>query len=222
MPYITTRTNDQQSVLASLRSLVPRRQLQPWEALRIAELQANRLLEDLQIETTAVPEEIISELPRIKVIHRQGLPISGSAHWNGRYWLIALNADEPVGRQRFSLAHEFKHVLDHTTKDFVYRDRAFQSESDQAERTADYFAACLLMPKKTLRRLWYTGHQDLPALALQLRVSLPALRYRLAYLGLTEAQGRCDHGTKHRLPARARGAPTYLRPRALTPAQQLT
>src|SRR5581483_10480266 len=98
------------SVLASLRALVPKRPLAPYEALRIAELQANKLLEHFDVSTVALPEEIISELPRIRVI-REPLPVSGSAHWARGYWLITVNSQEPTGRQRFSLVHEFKHVL---------------------------------------------------------------------------------------------------------------
>jgi Zn-dependent peptidase ImmA (M78 family) len=181
------------SVLASLRALVPKRPLTPSEALRIAELQANHLLRYLAIETPTVPEEIISELPRIRVVREDGLPVSGAAHWNGRHWIIAVSADEPAVRQRFSLMHEFKHVLDHTTKQFIYHDRPFQTAAEQAERVADYFAACLLMPKKVVKSLWYSGHQDVTALAAKLQVSVPALRYRLDYLGLTETGGRCRY-----------------------------
>src|SRR5205085_3175266 len=88
----TAPTTQQRSVLASLRALAPPRPLYPREALNVAQLQANRLLEHFQIESPAVPEEIISELPRIKVL-RESLPVSGSAHWNGRYWIITVNGD---------------------------------------------------------------------------------------------------------------------------------
>jgi Zn-dependent peptidase ImmA (M78 family) len=186
-----TNTTIERTVLASLRALVPRRPLTPSEALRIAELQANHLLRHFRIETTAVPEEIISELPRVRVVRDDDLSVSGATYWNGRYWVIAVNADEPVSRQRFSLMHEFKHVLDHTTKQFLYHDRAFQTADEQAERVADYFAACLLMPKRVVKSLWCTGHQDIPALAAKLRVSVPAVRYRLNQLGLTEPVERC-------------------------------
>jgi len=190
MTYITTKIINQRSVLASLRALVPKRPLTYYEALRIAELQANRLLEHFKIESATVPDEIITELPRIRVI-REYVPDSGAAHWSGRYWVITLKSDEPRTRQRFSLMHEFKHVLDHTTEQFLYVDRPFQSAHEQAERAAEYFAACVLMPKKVVKSLWCRGHQDIPRLAAKLQVSEPALRYRLAYLGLTEQPSRC-------------------------------
>lgn len=192
MPYINSRSHEQRSVLASLRALVPARPLTPSEALRIAELQANHLLRHFQIETATVPEEIVSELPRVRVVREEGMAVSGAAHWSGRYWIIAVCADEPLFRQRFSVMHEFKHVLDHSTKHFLYHDRPFQSAEQQAERVADYFAACLLMPKKVVKRLWYQGPQNIVQLAETLSVSARALRFRLDQLGLTEPPSRCQ------------------------------
>lgn len=135
--HYSNKNKPERSVLASLRALVPQRQLSPREALNVAELQANHLLRRFGIETHAVPEEIISELPRIRVIREEGMPVSGAAHWNGRYWIITVNADEPIVRQRFSLMHEFKHVLDDTTKHHLYYDRGPQTAHEQAERVAD-------------------------------------------------------------------------------------
>ncbi len=192
MPYTDTNTTNARSVLALLRGLVPKRQLTFNEGLRIAELQANRLLEHFDIKTAAVPDEIVTELPRIQVERELGLPVSGSAHWNGRYWVITLSANEHRLRQRFSLMHEFKHILDHTTKDFLYRDRPTSSAYEQAERVADYFAACLLMPKRVVKRIWYQGPQDVARLADLLRISPAALRYRLDQLGLTDRPARCE------------------------------
>src|SRR3954467_10734498 len=87
------------SVLASLRDLTPLRPLQFSEALRIAELQALRLLELTGVSDGPVPTEIVSELPRIQVLHRQ-IPTSGLSYWDGQCWLICLNRTEPVTRQR--------------------------------------------------------------------------------------------------------------------------
>lgn len=119
------------------------------------------------------------------------VPETFAAHWNGRYWVITLSADEHPLRQRFSLAHEFKHVIDHTTTVFLYANRPYMSAYEQAERVADYFAACLLMPKRVVTRLWCQGHQNTAMLARMLQVSEPALRYRLDQLGLTERPRRC-------------------------------
>lgn len=210
MHHTDTNTNAP-NVLALLRGLVPQRQLTSNEAFRIAELQANRLLEHFAIDTTAVPDEIVSELPRIKIEREHSLPVSGSAHWNGRYWVITLSADEHRLRQRFSLMHEFKHILDHTTKDFLCQDRPASSAHEQAERVADYFAACLLMPKRVVKSLWFQGRQDIANLADLLQVSPAALRYRLDQLGLTERPARCETA-RHSYANRAATRGQLLRP----------
>jgi Zn-dependent peptidase ImmA (M78 family) len=194
----------ERSVLAMLRTLVPRRPLTPSETLRIAELQANRLLEHFDIRTPAVPDEIVSELPRLRVIRERGLPVSGAAHWDGRYWVITLSADEPRLRRRFSLMHEFKHVMDHTVKDRMYADRPLMRAEEQAERVADYFAACLLMPKRVVKRVWFEGPQNIEYLSAKLDVSPAALRFRLDQLGLIDRPKRCDWRSRQFVPARPR------------------
>ena len=194
----------ERGVLAMLRALVPQRPLSPWEALRIAELQANRLLKHFEIDAVPVPEEIISELPRIRVVREPGLPVSGGAHWDGRFWIITLDADEPPLRQRFSLMHEFKHILDHTTKHFLYHDRSLHAANDRAERVADYFAACLLMPKRIVKSLWFQGPQSTEHLVERLQVSPAAVRYRLDQLGLTEQRARCGDQPTYRREAERR------------------
>jgi Zn-dependent peptidase ImmA (M78 family) len=127
--------------------------------------------------------------------------VSGGAHWDGRFWVITLDADEHSLRQRFSLMHEFKHVLDHTTKHFLYHDRSLHAANERAERVADYFAACLLMPKRIVKSLWFQGPQSTEHLVERLQVSPAAVRYRLDQLGLTERRTRCAD------------RPTYLRAR---------
>src|SRR4051812_15753481 len=77
MPQLAERNADA-SVLKTLRDLVPRRPLSFGESLRVAELQANRLLELFAISGPLVPNELVSELPRIEVRYDADLPVSGS------------------------------------------------------------------------------------------------------------------------------------------------
>jgi len=178
------------TLLALLRELVPKRALTWREAERIAELQANRLREILCVNQAKLPEEAISELPRMEVRRETDLPVSGLTYWDSGRWLIALNAHEPIGRQRFSLAHEFKHVLDHTERDLLYLSGRVWSRNEQAEHLADYFAGCLLMPKRWVKRLF--GERDsLIALADAFGVSPRAMHVRLSQLGLIEPTPRC-------------------------------
>jgi hypothetical protein len=64
-----------------------------------------------------VPERIITELPKLHVQRFSPLPVSGATQWTHGRWLVLLN--EPITRQRFSLAHEAKHILDHRFVDIL-------------------------------------------------------------------------------------------------------
>ena len=182
----------QDNILATLRELVPKRRLTYSESLRIAELQANRLLEVLNVLGPLVPNEIVTELPRVEVRYESDLPVSGSAHWEHGRWIITLNASEAYVRRRFSLMHEFKHVLDHPTKRSLYGDTTNDhAAAVRAERAADAFAAALLMPKRWLKGQWFTQGQNLPVVANRLQVSTRALSVRLWHLGLGVETPRC-------------------------------
>ena len=185
--------NQGRSVLASLRALIPPRPLSFSEALQIAELQANRLLSLTGVTDAPLPSETISELPRIRLAYRD-LPTSGLSYWDGRArsWVICLNAAEPPTRQRFTLLHEYKHIVDHGAADRLYPDSGRQTAGDRAEQAADYFAGCTLMPKRLLKRAWGQGLQRPAALARHFGVSERAIEVRLAQLGLSEPRSRCS------------------------------
>ena len=187
MPQRNHRNAD--NALKALRDLVPHRPLSYSESLRLAELQANRMLELFEIADDRVPSELVTEFPRVDVRCEHDLPVSGSTHWENGRWIITLNADEPWVRRRFSLMHEFKHILDHPTKHYLYGVTDIDGRS--AERAADQFAACLLMPKRRLKGLWFESGQSLTRAASRLGVSTRALNVRLYHLGLAESTRRC-------------------------------
>lgn len=108
---MSNNNDNNQSVLSQLRALMPARVLSLPEAMQRAELQAARLLALYGIEHGPVPSEVVTEAPRIRTASNWDLPVSGSAHWDGSDWIITLNASEPVLRQRFSLLHEYKHII---------------------------------------------------------------------------------------------------------------
>ncbi len=184
------------SILKSLRALMPTRVLTYAEALSRAELQAARLLElsGLRRYRGPVPTELVTELPRIRVEQGSNMPVSGSAHWDGGTWVLTVNRDEFELRQRFSLFHEFKHIVDHTTRHLIQGDKRLQlSADDMAEKIADYFAACVLMPKAWVKHAYCNqGIQKLDQLADHFQVSPKAMAFRLSQLGLTLPNQRCD------------------------------
>lgn len=198
-----TNPNETRSTLASLRAVIPLRPLEAGEALQVAELQAARLLELTDSTESPLDWTTVAALPRLR-IRREPLPTSGMSFWDGHNWVIVLNASEPVTRQRFTLLHEYKHIVDHGATDRLYPGTARRSAEDAAEQAADYFAGCALMPKRLVKRAWGRGLQRPAELARYFGVSERAIEVRLAQLGLVTPRSRCTP------PSTAR---PFLRPR---------
>lgn len=187
---MTTNTNSPTGLLGSLRALMPQRALEPHEAAGIAERQALKLLGLLDQHQPAVNVAGIAELPRIEVRVEPRLPVSGFSQWSRGRWLIGINQDDAPVRRRFTLAHEFKHVLDHPFIDGAYVDRKGRPSEARAEAICDYFAACLLMPRPWVKQAWVGGIQDQRALAQLFGVSEAAMALRLRQLGITTERRR--------------------------------
>lgn len=193
LPTSRLAPKPERAVMAVLRSKAPRRALSPAEAMQIAEWQATSLLELAALSEPPTPADLISELPRVLVQTDVDLPVSGCTAWQGGPWLIVLNGAEPRVRQRFSLAHEFKHAIDHRYRDVMYVDRPKLSAYQQAEQAADYFAACLLMPKRWLKAAWGDGFQRVSELSRLFDVSPQAMARRIEHLGLGIAADGLGH-----------------------------
>lgn len=185
------------TILQTLRALVPARRLAHHEAQGIAERQALRLLSILDQYEPPVDVGLIAELPRIEVRVVSGRDLaglSGASQWlrQGSRWLIAINGDDAPTRRRFTLGHEFKHIVDNPFIDAMYAgdDYGEQPSDERAERMCDYFAACLLMPRNWVKRLWTQGVQDTPTLAATFKVSPAAMDLRLQQLGLIPSRKR--------------------------------
>jgi Zn-dependent peptidase ImmA (M78 family) len=170
-------------VLASLRDVVPIRGLSVTESLELAERQADRLLELSGISAPPVPESVITDVPRVEVQRMTPSPVSGAAQWSRGRWLILLKGSEPKTRQRFTLAHEFKHVLDHPFIDVLYPSICTQTREQRAEQVCDYFAACLLMPRRWIIQACEESGVHPQRLARRFGVSHTAMSKRLAAIG---------------------------------------
>ena len=187
-----THTSETRSVLASLRSVIPNRETVTFtEALRIAELQANKLLELHALTDGPTPGQLITELPKIRIDYTDSL-VSGASFWDTRngVWVIQLSRADSWLRRRFTLAHEYKHIIDHGRRTSLYRDSVRASADAQAEHAADYFAGCLLVPRRLLKRAWGNGIQRPAELARLFQVSQQAIKVRLRQTGLIEDRAR--------------------------------
>lgn len=86
--------------------------------------------------------------------------LSGFTQWlrPESSWLVAINRDDAKTRRRFSLAHEFKHILDNPYINVLYA--AGDNKDKRKEEMCDFFAAFLLMPRPWVKRPWASGIQD--------------------------------------------------------------
>jgi len=182
--------NLETNIIKRLRALVPERPLTWVEAERIAELQANRLRELLEIDGPRFPEEAIYSLPRIQLESDVNMNVSGMTFWRNGRWVIRINGTEPHGRRRFSLLHELKHVVDHTTRQWLYPGTLTRSSESKAETLSDYFSGCTLMPKRHVKRL-HGERKSLSEMAEIFDVTPRAMSVRLSQLGLRDALPRC-------------------------------
>jgi hypothetical protein len=176
-------------MLASLRALGPNHAITLDEALQLAERQANRLLELCGGAVVPIPSRIVTDQPRITVEHDPALPTeaaSGCSDWDSRRhtWVISLNPTEPRRRQRFTVFHEYKHIIDHPSLGIP--SSRYVRQRPAAEIVADYFAGCVLIPKRMLAAAFYDGIQRPADLAQLFDVSPEAIRVRLTQVGLAE------------------------------------
>lgn len=171
-------------VIGLLRALHPDRPVTWSEAHSIAERQAGLLLDLQHITEPPVPQFVIASLPGIVVEWRADWPTSGMSVKAPSHWRIVLKADEPRQRQRFTLAHEAKHVLDDPLIERSHAHLKPHRQRERSERLCNYFAACVLMPRPWLKHDWYGGLQNVHALARRYYVSDVAMTTRLRELGL--------------------------------------
>jgi len=174
------------SVLQQLRTLLPTKQsVTVDESKQIAERQAYKLLHLLGITEPSVNVAGIIDLPRIRVRVASTLPVSGLTYWSKDHWDIAVRGNDSSTRRRFTLAHEFKHIIDHPYIDVLYPGLDTDEKiAKQVETICDHFAACLLMPALWVEREWSRGIRDPTTLARIFKVSPAAMKIRLAALKL--------------------------------------
>jgi Zn-dependent peptidase ImmA (M78 family) len=173
-------------VLATLRGAIPPTRLRYSSALAMAEQAASSLLSMYDASSLPVSTAIVADLPKISVTVDSSLPeiTSGLSVWNSRVarWVISINGAEPRTRQRFTIFHEFFHVMVHR---HVERYGIFDELSPaQIEYIADYFSGCTLVPKRLLMQAWGRGHENPESLGRLFDVSPQAIAVRLKQVGL--------------------------------------
>lgn len=141
-------------------------------------------------------ETAIRDRLRALVLHvdaPQG--ISGAAFRLPEFNAILINRKEPLGRRNFDLAHELFHLLTWETIRPAHTESGMLNAKGRPEQLANCFASAILIPERVVRS-WLDQiptfpHKDrvywnnwLNDRAFELRVSTPALQWRMVQLGL--------------------------------------
>lgn len=182
------------TTIPDLRKATPIRPYTMSDAYTIAELHASKLLEMRGVHGPGPVDLLwIRDVPRIRIIprprHEMPSNLAGFTEWEDGQYKISINRNAVLGRRRFTLAHEFGHIITWNAKKIIYANLGHgnQEKHDRhVEMVTDHFAACLLMPRRYVKQAWTMGIQDIEALAELFKVSTEAMRVRLSYLGLID------------------------------------
>jgi len=198
------RTIKERTVIEQVRDLMPRRPLLMTEAYSVAERQAYKLLDLLEIQFPHVTYDGLLALPNIEVHLEPNYRMthfSGMSRFSHGRWLILIDKNDIHGRRRYTLAHELKHVIDHSLDKLAYSRLGYGNEQQRqahVEAICQHFAACFLMPKTWVKNSWANGMQDVYDLAALFQVSVTAMEIRLRAMGLLDDEPQRDIHTYFR------------------------
>ena len=103
-----------------------------------------------------VPAELVSLADEQHPVEVRLVPLKchRGAIWRLKdSWVIQLNENDSPSARRFTLFHEAFHILAHTRATPVFRKRNSEMGCFN-ELLAEYFAACILMPRKWVKERW--------------------------------------------------------------------
>jgi len=181
---------EMKALIAELRGIAPKRPLTYGESLQVARVQAARLRRwagaeqpDINliwlVKQHYVPVHFV---PSYKLGEESGLTTD---QVSGRVEMF-INQGEPDVRQRFSLLHEFKHVLDFVEAPLLHSQLGRGDGKVQGimiESIANEFAGHVLMPTALVKHEWFAW-QELTTVAALFNVSTEAMARRLEKLGI--------------------------------------
>ena len=153
-------------------------------ALRMADL-----LDEAEQTEPPVSLELVGSFLHVKHIRRVVMASAARLSPNYDHLVIEVNADHPVGRQRFSIAHDLAHVVSPDYSRGYIDDRVTGqfSEKSELELLCDIGAAALLMDERWLRKAT-DGIQpsiaELVHLSGLFGVSIEAMAVRISELNL--------------------------------------
>ena len=172
-------------------------------SVQSARRQAEQLIASLGITEAPVNVDAVAKHLGIRIVSMKlDDDVSGLLITKPNMASVVIREDDPLVRQRFSIAHEIGHYFlrhqfepgEHVHVDrghrISQRDRQSSTGMNLKEVEANQFAACLLMPAPLVRasieelkaKELYDAH--ITALATKFRVSEQAMTIRLSVMGL--------------------------------------
>lgn len=164
--------------------------IEQWNNL--SKHRAHKILKEVYGESLKLPvmikEVITSYLGDVEIQSRMDFPFKqGVSAFSTRDmdlgWLIVLNGNESIVRQRFSAAHELAHIV------LVPNEPAIVYHSDDnnswVEKLCDRFAGDILMPEQAVLNVYQ--YEPLPYveyIAKLFKVSKQVAKIQLEHLGL--------------------------------------
>jgi len=144
------------------------------------EMLAQSCLRKGKVRSPPVPTQLILLADEKHPISIHPLPLKAyhGAIWHLKEgWVIQLNDGETSADNRFTLFHEAFHILAHCRSTPVFRKRD-TVQGCFNEMLADYFAICILMPRKWVQEKWVQVKDadtmaemfDVPKVAMGLRL----------------------------------------------------
>lgn len=120
------------------------------------EICVEQLIEEYDLDSIPINLELLSEKTEVSLVEYSDADsgICGALVCNNNEFSILYSTKlNNVGRHRFSIAHEFGHYFLPGHPEAVLKDgnrhESKSNSSDPFEKEADYFATCLLMPRKS-------------------------------------------------------------------------
>jgi Zn-dependent peptidase ImmA (M78 family) len=145
------------------------------------------LLKEAGVTAPPVPIETIVKARGITIRELDLKDVSGLVVRDGNLTVIGVNKDHVPTRKRFTIAHECAHALLHDGKEVRY-DKDFRVDFrsgvsslgvDVEEMEANFFAACILMPRRFLEADPRISQMDVEEDASD-TVKLLAARYKVS------------------------------------------
>jgi hypothetical protein len=120
------------NVVSELATVAPLHRMVGAEALFVAELQAQLLLERAMVLEAPVPGALLENIPGVEVLWESDPRLVVGVDLNERLRLIVIGADaDTAERERFTFAYGLKHVLDVPSRRRSYGTRVGRVRPDE-------------------------------------------------------------------------------------------